>query len=167
MCVWCCFRLFLRCLCAGVVSPLPFHHSGFLCTSVRSLPCLCLCPHPYIFIHWIYEYWLNTGEVRSIKIHLTAFFPCKILDSIGRGRYIQMTKMQVENGTCHEKRKRVVWGVSCRCPIARLLAQSLTDRKAGPQWGHLDLETWFYWGTHRSSGPWTWSMLIHKRSSYK
>lgn len=125
MCVWRCLHPCLRCVWGCLPSTLPlFWFSLHLC-SWSHLP---LSPPLYFYSSnkWVS---VNTGEVRNIKIRLTGFFLCKSLESIRRGRYIQMTKIQVENGTCHEKRKTVVWGVSWRRSTAWLLAQSLADRQ--------------------------------------
>lgn len=84
--------------------------------------------------------------------------PSRSLESSDRERDIQVTKMQVENGTCHEKPK-IVECEECH-EDAQLLGCLPRASQVGPQWGRLDSETWFYWGTHRSSGPWVWSVLI-------
>lgn len=118
-----------------------------------------------LFIKYVCEYLLNTGEVRDIKIHQVGFFLCRSLESSGRGRYMQMTKMQLENGMCHEKLK-IVECEECH-KDTQLPGYLPRASQIGPLWGHLVSETWFYWGAHGSSGPWVWSVLIHKRSRYK
>lgn len=122
---------------AGLVSPLPFQRSGSVYTSVCSL-----LPSPlYIFIHQIPEYLLNTGEVQNKD-------PSdRNLESSGKRRCIQMTKMRVEMGRAMGRWKWQNVRAAISGLYGWLLAQSLIES------GAVEIQTHDP-GPHGSLGPW-------------
>lgn len=138
----------------GLPSTLPVSSfSLFIASPTLSLPLYLYSSSEHLLWTSVNHRWGEGHKDPSDRV-----LPHRSLESSDRERDIQVTKMQVENGTCHEKPK-IVECEECH-EDAQLLGYLPRASQVGPQWGRLDSETWFYWGTHRSSGPWVWSVLI-------